>query len=438
MNRLKLDWNLNTSLQRKEFINNYIKTLKDPTEEELETIANYLLWGKDNNGESAVDRGEIEIETRNKTWQKKGVESLEFLMESPIFNEATFKKINSTPFKAKQDTFSREEALEKCPESMRQTFIDLFRQIDELDLCTNFYDIAHGKRKNPPRKELLANFSEEQQEKMRERVSHWNQYTYLKQRHFLVELRRQQFTLRDSYSSIMTRETPPEFYEEDAAPDFDAEIPVFPLGLFSDRPLSGLIFRDKKFLNPFAYTEDTLKQISDFFCQKHTEARPQFFFDFCNLEHVYQLFQKMAELDGFGPDNSTNLLIRTLKYYLGFAELNEVQREILDFKIKKAKNQDIADYINQKFGKSYTANYISTIFRQKIIPKVNEAAAFHQKIISNLFFEEEFKKCSCCGNWLLRDSSVFVKKSRAKDGLANRCKKCDREDRMKKKEAKQK
>jgi hypothetical protein len=73
-----------------------------------------------------------------------------------------------------------------------------------------------------------------------------------------------------------------------------------------------------------------------------------------------------------------------------------VQREILDMKIRKVKNIDIADIINKKWGKSYTANYISTIFRQRIIPKINEAAAYHIKLVSNVFFEEEFKVCTGC------------------------------------------
>ena len=111
--------------------------------------------------------------------------------------------------------------------------------------------------------------------------------------------------------------------------------------------------------------------------------------------------------------DNTNFLIRTLFYYLDFAEITEVQKEILDLKIKKIKNQDIANKINKKFGKSYTANYISTIFRQKIIPKINAAAAFHKKIVSNLFFEEEFKKCSCCGVYLLRDPEIFVRNCHA-------------------------
>ena len=69
-------------------------------------------------------------------------------------------------------------------------------------------------------------------------------------------------------------------------------------------------------------------------------------------------------------------------------DLTEAQREILDLKINKVKNQDIADIINKKYNKSYTANYISTIFRQKIIPRINETAEFHAKIIESKFSRE--------------------------------------------------
>jgi len=62
-------------------------------------------------------------------------------------------------------------------------------------------------------------------------------------------------------------------------------------------------------------------------------------------------------------DSNLNKLLDTLKYYIEMTDLTEAQREILDLKINKIKNQDIADIINKKYGKSYTANYISTIFR---------------------------------------------------------------------------
>jgi hypothetical protein len=125
-------------------------------------------------------------------------------------------------------------------------------------------------------------------------------------------------------------------------------------------------------------------------------------------------------------------LMTTLKFYTDQAELSEVQREILDLKLRKVKNIDIADQINKKWGKSYTANYISTIFRQRIIPKINEAAAYHVKLVSNVFFEEEFKTCTGCKQIMLKDSNNFTRKARSKDGYTTRCKKCEKASRAKK------
>ena len=43
------------------------------------------------------------------------------------------------------------------------------------------------------------------------------------------------------------------------------------------------------------------------------------------------------------------------------------------------------------------------------------------------------KTCTKCGRHLLRDPINFVRKSRAKDGLSNHCKACDKRDREEKK-----
>lgn len=439
-NRLRLDWALNTAQERRDFLDKYLSEINfTPSEEELECAANYVLFGKDEDGESSVDRGEIEIETRNKTWAHSEVESLDALLESPTFNEASLRRPSEARPRIRRQTFSREDALRDCPDLMRPTFEALFAQIDELDLTINLYELAHGKRTKPPRSELLKKFTESDIEKLRERASHWNQFKYLKMRHYLVELRREQFTLRDSFSITVQRETPPQIEEPEVTPDFDAEIPVFPLGLNDGRPLSQLLFKEKDALNPKSFSEDDLKKVSALLWEKKSQKKiPQSrFFDFTELEHVYELFQQIIEIEDAlesTQNQNTRNLINTLNYYKSLAELNEIQEEILDLKIQKVRNQDIANQINKKHKKSYTANYISTIFRQKIIPKINEAAAFHERIIENIFFEEEFKTCSCCGKILLRDPEIFVRKSRSKDGLANRCKKCDKADRQKKKE----
>ena len=235
------------------------------------------------------------------------------------------------------------------------------------------------------------------------------------------------------------RHTPPEPDLDPSSLDFEAEIPVFPLGLVG-APFSELVFKQADDLNPTTYTEKELDVLTHHYWNKNSCARPVLFFDFGELEHVYELFGQLVELeeelDALPIESNLGKLIATLKYYIALTDLTEAHQEILDLKINKQKNQDIADIINKKYGKSYTANYISTIFRQKIIPRINETAKFHALIIENMCFEENFKKCHGCGKWLLIDAENFVRKSRSKDGFSTKCKKCDRADREKKKVSK--
>ena len=50
MNRLKLDFSLETAKERAAFIETYIVQFPDLTPSEASTIADYLLWGKTEEG----------------------------------------------------------------------------------------------------------------------------------------------------------------------------------------------------------------------------------------------------------------------------------------------------------------------------------------------------------------------------------------------------
>ena len=439
-NRLHLDFSISSTSDRKDFVDQYVQRpefIRVPlTEDELETIANYILWGKDPDGLNCTQRGEIQIETRNKTWQRDDTESLDAMMESPTFNEASLRRPTEARTRIPREVFDRQKCLEECPAYMRAVFQDLFDRIDKLEMSIHFYEFAHGKRKEPPRTALTKRFSEEDIQTAEATASKWNQYKYLKQRHLIVELRREQFTLRDAYIEKHARHTPPEPDLDPVHLDFDAEIPVFPLGLVG-APFSDLVFKPDDQLNPYTYTEKELETLVHHYWNKKSQSRPQLFFDFGELEHVYELFGQLNELedelDDLPIESNLKKLLDTLKYYIALTDLSEAQRDILDLKINKTKNQDIADIINKKYDKSYTANYISTIFRQKIIPRINESAQFHALIVENMGLEENFKKCHGCGKVLLIDAENFVRKSRSKDGFSTKCKKCDRADRQKKK-----
>ena len=222
---------------------------------------------------------------------------------------------------------------------------------------------------------------------------------------------------------------------------FESDVDVFPIGLFYNKPLQEKLFPKDRFPLPEDFSESELQEISTLYWGKKDQEKTSLFFDFTDIEHVYNLFLTLFELEdeiekNTSIESTTNLLLKTLFFYIERAELSELQKLILKRKIQKFRNQDIANEVNRLFGKSYTANYISTIFRQKIIKQINEAAAFHERIIGNLFFPENFKVCNMCGRKLLKDQENFVRKSRAKDGFSNRCKNCDREERQKKKKEK--
>jgi hypothetical protein len=179
-NRLHLDFSLSTNEERAAFLNEYLQrpefTKKPPTEDELETMGNYLLWGKDpTTGLNAKQAKICDIATKYKTWDADTVESLDGLIEQPTFNEASLQPLGTAaPIKQKREVFSRKEALERCPDFLRETFVELFRNIDELDLAINYYDLSHGKRKNEPRDTLLIKFSDDDRKRLEEWSATWS------------------------------------------------------------------------------------------------------------------------------------------------------------------------------------------------------------------------------------------------------------------------
>ena len=432
-NRLKLDFTLESAQERVDFIDTYIVQFPDLTASEANTIADYLLWGKTEEGVAlGADTG---LETR---WSKPNeAESLDAVLENPALSNAQLYALNdAVVLKKPRNVFSREEARKEAPDYLRATYEELWRTIDEIELEINFYEIKVGKRDKPPREELLKKFSDVEVERIRAAAHKLNQYGYLKLRHRIRELRTEQFTIRDSYRSTfnITQST---YAAKNNSFVFDCDVEVLPLGI--KEGLVGELIFDTNF-DPAHFNEEELKLISDLVWKKKDVDKNKQVFDFRNLEAVYQLYlfkedfsDRLEEVEiNHVVENNLKELLETLDFYEQIADLNEVQREILRLKEKKEKNADIAGYINKKYGKSYTANYISTIFRQKIIVKINEAAELHRETIENCFFPENFRRCPDCGRVLLLDARNWVRKVRSKDGFQNKCKRCEREQRKKK------
>ena len=437
MNRLKLDFSLETAKERRDFIETYIVQFPDLTAAEASTIADYLLWGKTDEG---VPLG-AGTDLKTKWTKTNDTESLDAVLENPALSNIQLYSLNeAVVLKKGRDVFSRKEAREKAPPYLVEIFEDLWRLIDETELEINFYEERVGKRDKPPRDELIKRFDEEEVELIRARSQKLNQYKYLKLRHKLKELRTEQFTIRDSYKGGFNI-TQSIYSSKNGTLGFDCEVEVLPLGL-KEGEVGELIFEEN--FDPAALNEQQLNLINELVWEKkNVGSADGKVFDFRQLESVYQLYlfkddfkDRIEQIkEDHLVENNLEKLIDTLDFYESIADLTDIQKEILQMKEEKRKNMDIAEYVNKKYGKSYTANYISTIFKQKIIVKINEAARLHQDTIENCFFPENFKRCADCGRILLLDGRNWVKKSRSKDGFQNRCKRCERESRKKKKGA---
>ncbi len=461
MNRLKLDFTILDSVERKKFLDEYLQRIKfTPNEEELELMANYILWGRDPNLDDSANpktyekkstlaaQNGIEIQTRHKTWDTKNkTESLDALIEAPTFNEALL-TTDPTPYTTTKANFSRAKARLEAPAPILEILEDLWLQIDKLELLLNLYDLRTGKRKEKPREQLLNRFTPAEQKNLYEKSTHLNPYTYLKKRHELVELRKQQFTYKDFYAPTLPFSAPTPNLNQNQTLTYDYDIKVRPLGLYyKDNKFSNLIFKEN--FDPAQYTSTELNQISQFYWTNKAEndlPPSTLTIDFRNLEDVYQVILFYNELADYARrqkeehniEDTTQALLDTLEFYISFAELTPLQRDILRFKIEGKKNQEIQHYINQTYKKTYTVNYISTIFRQKIIKQINEAAQYHFEVIGNLFFPENFRKCNFCGRTLLLHSRNFVHKSKSSTGFNSKCKSCEKERRLLKKKEKEK
>lgn len=434
MNRLQLDFSIQNRLDRVDFAKNYLNTIKfEPTEDELDTIAKYILWGKDEEtGLNGRQEG-LELETRYGTWDSDRIESLDALIENPAFSEAMLRGPSDLPTKVPRKNFSRTEARKFAPPHILNALESIWHEIDETELLLNYYEIKCGKRLLPPRQPLLDRISISDQTSLQARAQSLQPYAYLKLKHRLVDLRREQYTYRDSY--MEEHQTQPTFnYIEEINPTFGTEITVRPLGLISNDPLSQKIFNEDRFPEPLDFTEADLSNLSKILWRPAPSSRE--FFDFGNPDHLYQLFGMWDEITSQPNSIYSNLeyFARTAMFYKKLAHLEPILEEIFEAKLSKQQNQDIANHINRKYGKNYRSNYISTLYCKKCLGLIAETAKKHREVLENVFFPENFKKCKDCGRSLLMCEDNFVKRARSNDGFSPRCKKCEKIKRDKRKE----
>lgn len=423
-NRLNLDFSLSSREERVKYARDYLAVIPfSPTPQELEMISKYILWGKDaKTGLNGRQEG-LELETRYKTWDSHQIESL----DDPAFSEANVRGPFDPPTHIPRQTFSRSLTRKTAPPHILPIFEALWRQIDETELVLNFYELNHARRKNPPRDPLVARFTAPEQEHLQSLAAKLNSYTYLKLRHELVELRREQYNLRDEYAAVHPAITTFN-WNNDYWKTFDADINVLPvhLGVFTTEGFDAFGLSDLP--TPDDFSERSLRATSQILWTPADTALPTF--DFSNPDHLYELYKMwdalVEEAQDAPYDSQLKLFLDVARLYRKLAALDDIQNDILDLKIRHFTNQDIVDIINPKYEKSYRPNYISTLYCKKCLANIAAAASNFRENLENCAFPENFKRCKDCGRLLLINENNFVRRHRSSDGFSPRCKQCEK------------
>lgn len=401
MTSLKLDFSIPTTEGRQEFVTTLVneKLEKNPDyhfpASDLELLGNYILYGKDTEtGDSSVDRKEIIIKRKYNSYERKDCESLDAILDNPSINETTiFQPLRKTPYKKKKPAIDR-QADSDIPE--------LLPLWDYLDKTQHQLDVSLGKAHDPS-VDLITN------------------PTHLyKLNHMLISMRRDQFILRDSYKPALSLAQNKTTYvydiegEELDLSDMEGDYGFAPLGLFFNG--------SKTFLDPR----------NDPTPDRPYNTRAKCIIDFTDTRHMYRLLEHYEDLSIAAeqrPNSILTTLINTIDYYIAAADLSKTQALVLSGKLKHLSNLEIRSLLINKLHLTPSINYISTIYTHQVCTKICEAAILHRDRWLNRFNQFAWKKCSCCGAYLLKDTREFVRKQRSSDGLSNQCKRCDKSKR---------
>lgn len=427
-----LDFSKETDTERLACVETDLARLQDTSAKldphALSTMADYILWGKSTVPSSCTAP---QLQT---AWAENDVGKVLSLSDENL-TEASFRPISSPSDRTicRKQKFDRSKALRLNP----TLFANLFREIDRLDLAINFWEVNHGRRKTPPRESLLEKFTDEEQRRIFDEAATWTQQQWLRQRHQLIEKRREQFYLFYAHAHSEIAPHGPLIQPfDDVSITLGTEIPVYPLGLKEDSPFIFSVFEGVSFsrLRPIR------DQVSNFYwaqkAAQETQNPDSPHFDFTNPAHLAKLVNCYSDIrDNWDPDNifdRTPALADTFDFYFDHTQMPETQRNVVLGKIAHKPNAQIRDEINSAFNTTYHENYISTLFNKRALPKIAETAKLHQNVIGELFFPENFKPCTTCGRWLPRTTDFFYKRVRTSDGFGTQCKACTNRPKEKK------
>lgn len=409
-----LDYSIIRDTDRVKAVTSILDSLPaDPNEHDLEQMGSYILYGKDENGLNAVQRGEItDNNKRYSSYKKKDdlLISLEETMENP-----TFKQQNLQPA-YQRSVYTHPRPCIKRPKYAKDgTLIDI------------------GDGDIPGMKELWASIDrierwilalEGKADPLPNHIIFEDDYRLYQLKHSLIDLRRHQYYLKDSYKPTLY--FPGVDHPRQQFIDWTSDSAYWiSLKEWQHRIDTALLPIEKDLSKwetrkNFFTAEIEVKWV----VQKHT-------FNWENPVHIRALLrwyddvyeQFREKIDTYG-----RTLIFDFDRYCAMANLTPIRKKIVELKIKHYTLAQINEELIRLFNVKYNENHLSAILLKEVPEQIAQVARRYHLLIDT---PKNQRKCCCkCGKNLPLHPLFYAHNRGRKDGFSSVCKDCDRKRRI--------
>ena len=413
-----LDYEIYLATDRNQAVKEILDSLDtDPSPTDLEQMGDYILFGKDEKYLNARDRKEIlQPKRRYDSWSTKDEknESLDALLEDPnTAPEIEQKQNNNGPrykvFKPeiKRPTYDEAGNMIDVGDADVPGMVELWERIDKLQ---ERYDMYRGKI---PPNDYVKNHP-------------LTKYQLYKFGHMLIDIRRHQYYLKDSYKPTLKffNVAPPGRSEF----DFDCN--------------TGLWLRPEEWCcrkrNPKPYDlpqpalEDAIEDENGNLYWQLSENK----IDYENPDHILALLDNYVNLLKHSydkPDSSTRMLCFDLENLVEAANLDEVEQYLLEQRVAH-RNVFVIHQALIDEGYNMTELQIRDMMRKKIPRKLANAATrirLECELNNGLI---EGLECSKCHILYPKDTFYFARSRDKRTGFCSQCKACQKESYERRKE----
>lgn len=417
--KYSLDYNIERDIDRLAAVNDILDTLDTiPNNTELEQMASYILYGKDENGLNAVQRKETtDSNKRYGTFNReadKQTRSLDAILDNPLTDQQSLKPIEERYIYLKKHSTIRKPKYDKKTGALLDPGDSDIPGMTELWDCIKRLEhvLAIGEGKVPPDEdtELIT-----------------DPYKLYKLKHQIADMRLHQYYLKDAYKPtikfLAVRPPQPQTYD------------------WNTDSFYWMSYKEWYHRVNESWRTTLSRDITDYETRENLETHElevkwivrRHTFDWENPWHIRHLITYYSDIAMQLYENlyaDGRALIKDFDRYQDMADLSPVRQYVLTRGIDKAPYPQIAAELQEIFGLKYNENRIGVILHKEIPEKIAAAVTKHRLLMDVPIRER--KRCFRCGRYLPRHPLFFGSNRGRKDGLASNCKECERQRRIEK------